>query len=187
MNLNPRLKLKKVVQSRREASEYLQSPGDAVLVERGVPRWLLLSCPCGCGAELPINLDSRAGKAWRLYRQPKAGISVFPSVWRDTDCGSHFVIWRDSILLFGRADEDFSSPARAEEIAALGETAQQHLPPFGFVHFVDVADSLGDVPWDVLDGLRYLVRKGIAREGTGKDRGNFCRVTETGSTSRGLT
>lgn len=175
---NPKLRLKKIVQSRREASEHLRSAGDAVLVERGVPRWLLLSCPCGCGAELPINLDSRAGKAWRFYMKPRLGISVFPSVWRDTDCGSHFIIWRDNIFLCGLADEDFTSPSRAEEIAVLSESVHERLPPKGFVSFVDVADSLGQVPWDVLHALRHLVHKGVAREGIGKQRGTFSRVTD---------
>src|SRR6267378_4236509 len=78
----------------------VSAPGDAVLIERGTPRWLLLACPCGCGAELPINLDRRAGKAWRVYKHGTTTLSVYPSVWRDTDCGSHFIIWRGNILLF---------------------------------------------------------------------------------------
>jgi len=169
-----KLTLRKVVESRGEAAGILQSPGDAVLIERGRPRWLLLKCPCGCGAEFPINLDSRAGKAWRLYRKPGAGITVFPSVWRDTDCGSHFIIWRDSILLFGQADEDFVSPSHAVEIAALSETVRSRLSAARFISYVDVADSLGQIPWDVLDALRHLVRIGVAREGVGKQRGHFC-------------
>lgn len=170
----PKLKLKRVVQSRGEASGFLQSPGDAVLIERGRPRWLLLACPCGCGDELPINLDSRAGAAWRLYKNAKLGVSVYPSVWRDTGCGSHFIIWRDSIILFAQYDEDLRLPGRAET-AALSEAVRERLPATGSVSFVDVADSLGEVPWDVLDACRLLVRNGIAREGTGKQRGTFSR------------
>jgi uncharacterized protein DUF6527 len=170
-----RLSLKRIVESRGEASGYLQSPGDAVLIERGRPRWLLLLCPCGCGDELPINLDSRAGPAWRLYKNAKLGVSVYPSVWRDTGCGSHFIIWRDSILLFGPDDDDFRSQGRAGEIAALSDAVRERLPAIGFVSYVDVADSLGEVPWDVLDALKHLVRKRVAREGTGKQRGTFSR------------
>jgi len=36
----------------------VSAPGDAVLIERGAPRWLLLAR--GCGTELPINLDTHA-------------------------------------------------------------------------------------------------------------------------------
>lgn len=176
MARNSKLRLKRIVQTRGEASGQLKSPGDAVLIERGRPRWLLLSCPCGCGAEIPINLDPRAGPAWRLYKSAKVGFSVFPSVWRDSDCGSHFIIWRDSIFLFSWGDERFLPLGRAEEIETLSDVVRKQMPSTGFVSYVDIADSLGEVPWDVLDAFRHLVRKGIAQEGTGKQRGTFRRV-----------
>jgi hypothetical protein len=77
-------------------------------------------------------------------------------------------------LLFGQADEDFVSPSHAAEIAALGEIVRGRLSAAGFISYVDVADSLGQIPWDVLDALRHLVRSGVAREGVGKQRGHFC-------------
>ena len=170
------MKLKGTVGSRGDASSLLRSPGDAVLVQRGTPRWLLLSCPCGCGAELPINLDSRAGPAWRLYQHSTQGLSIFPSVWRDTDCRSHFIIWHDKILLFVRTDEDFQSPGRTQDIAALSEVLRKKIPAVGFVSYVDLADSLGAVPWDALDACRHLVKNGVLREGFGKQRGMFRRI-----------
>ena len=60
--------IKARVPSRAGASAYLKQPGDAVIVDRNGPRWLIMACPCGCGAELPVNFDRRAGPAWRLYR-----------------------------------------------------------------------------------------------------------------------
>src|SRR5579871_3984234 len=95
------------VSTRGEAAGYLASPGDAVLVERGRPRLLLLACPCGCGEHFPINLDDRAGRAWRFYKHQPSGISIFPSVWRESGCRSHYVIWRDKILLFGRNEAEW--------------------------------------------------------------------------------
>src|ERR1039457_1764232 len=91
--------LKSVVGSRAEAEGLLRMPGDAVLIQRGQPRWLLLKCPCGCGDEIPLKLDQRAGKSWRLDGDAKSAVTLFPSVWRDTGCRSHFIIWRDRILL----------------------------------------------------------------------------------------
>jgi len=170
-----RLELRKVVASRAEASAYLRSAGDAVLVERGTPRWLLLRCPCGCGAELPINLDPRAGKAWRLYKTPKGDVSLYPSVWRDTECRSHFIIWRDNILLFGGPEEEFGTPSSQEETSSLTQAVLDQLPPSEFVPFVDIADALGEIPWDVLRALRYLSKSGLVREGLGRQRGEFCR------------
>ena len=99
------LRVKARVASRAEANVHLERAGDATIVERGGLRWLVMSCPCGCGAALPVNLDPRAGPAWRLYDSPR-GLSVYPSVWRDTDCKSHFIIWRGRILLLGARQED---------------------------------------------------------------------------------
>ena len=178
MSGNQRLHLRKVVESRTEASRHLRSPGDAVLVDRGVPRWLLISCPCGCGEELPINLDSRAGKAWRLYRNPKWGLSLFPSVWRDTDCRSHFIIWRGQILLFGRNEDEFDESSFGEESMPTAEAVLTHIPTTGMISFSDIAEALDAVPWDVLRVCRKLVRSGNAYEGRGKERGSFRRKSQ---------
>jgi uncharacterized protein DUF6527 len=176
MKLSSRLTLKKIVQNRSDAEGYLRSPGDAVLIERGTPRWLLLACPCGCGAELPINLDRRAGKAWRLFKHGKSGLSVYPSVWRDTDCGSHFIIWRSNILLFGEREEDLESPSLGEELQTLRGAVLDWMPVRGFVSYADIADKLQVDPWDVLDACRSLARRGSLREGMGKERGHFIRT-----------
>lgn len=173
MNRSPSLNLRKVVASRTEATAHLRSPGDAVLVERGVPRWLVIACPCGCGAEIPVNLDARAGKAWRIYRNPRSGLSLFPSVWRDTDCRSHFIVWRDSILLFGSGRRGLEPEDAADDTARLMRSALQQLPEQGSKSFVDVADTLREIPWDVLRALREAVRQGLAQEEAGQPEGRF--------------
>jgi hypothetical protein len=170
------LRLLKVVSTRGEAAGYLKSPGDAVLIERGRPRLLLLACPCGCGEEYPINLDDRAGQAWRIYRKRGRGLTLFPSVWRDTGCGSHFIIWRDQILLFGQTEEVWDDSSLEDETVPSPEQITEQLPSTGLIAFSQIADVLDAVPWDVLRVCRQLVRKGLAREGRGKQRGFFGRV-----------
>ena len=176
MNTADRIRFRGTVSNRSEASAYLERPGDAVLVERGRPRLLLISCPCGCGEEFPINLDPRAGPAWRLYREVRRGLSVYPSVWRESGCESHYVIWRDRIYLFGRYEEDFDSTTQNEEFAILVETVRNRLPAEGLLPYSEIAETIDAVPWDVLTACRRLVRMGIAREGKGKDRGSFARL-----------
>jgi hypothetical protein len=167
-----KLSVKGTVASRAEANGQLFSPGDAVLIDRGRPRWLLLRCPCGCGDELPINLDSRSGAAWRFYKTADNVVSLFPSVWRDTGCGSHFIVWRNHIVLFG--DGDIGDPPEdSEELEGLVEAVRKQLSDKRLVSYVDIADTLGEVPWDILRACRYLVRQGTAREGRGKSRGFF--------------
>ena len=60
----------------------LKDPGDAALVRRGVLRSILICCPDGCGETLVVNLDPRAGKAWRIDTRG-GGTTLYPSVWRD--------------------------------------------------------------------------------------------------------
>jgi len=164
------------VSTRSEASSRLKASGDAVLVERGRPRMLLLSCPCGCQEEFPINLDPRAGPAWRLYEGKYAGISLFPSVWRGSGCKSHYIIWRAKILLFGTNEEEFDTVAPSDELVLLSGAVLAQLSDARLTAFADLADALDAVPWDVLTVCRRLVRSGRAREGTGKQRGAFGKV-----------
>lgn len=164
------------VENRAAVAGLLVSPGDGVLITRGIPRWLFIRCPCGCGEDIPVNLDARAGKAWRLYHDAKTGTSLFPSVWRDTGCGSHFILRRDQIYLFGQYEEDFGSPFNKHELENLARRAIARWPATGFLSFPDAADLLGEMPWDVLDACRLLVRSGALVEGTGQMRGAFRRV-----------
>jgi len=173
--IGKRLNFLGIVQNRAAAAGFVKAPGDAVLVERGRPRLLVLSCPCGCGEELPINLDWRAGPAWRFYQHRRSGRSLFPSVWRETGCQSHFIIWRDRILVFGQAEEDLDIPSPTEEMKLFADAVLERLPDSGLISFGEIADSLDEIPWDVLTACRRLVRTGRAREGRGKQRGHFGR------------
>ncbi|MHB8724018.1 MAG: DUF6527 family protein [Casimicrobiaceae bacterium] len=170
-----KIRLRAKVSSRAAVSDLLQAPGDAVLIERGVPRWLVIKCPCGCGEEIPVNLDMRAGKAWRLYRN-KAGVTLFPSVWRDTGCEAHFIIWRDQIVTFGGGHSSDNSPAPSLDLTDLARRALAAWPLGSFASYVDVADRLEEIPWDVQEACFRLVAAGLMVEGTGSARGSFRKV-----------
>jgi len=174
---NHNILLKAELDSRVGAADLLDAPGDAVLVTRGKPRWLLLRCPCGCGEEIPVNLDARAGKAWRLYRGSTSGLTLFPSVWRDTGCESHFVIWRDRILMFGSERASATSPRESLDLVTLSKRVLEAWPHGRMVSYVDVADSLQEIPWDVLEACRDLEKVGVLVEGTGDQQGTFRRTS----------
>lgn len=169
------LSIKAVVPSRAEAAGRLVGAGDAVLIKRGQPRWLILKCPCGCGNEIPVNLDSRAGKAWRLYDDRRSGVTLFPSVWLDTGCESHFIIWRNQILLFGGMNDDAWLAPMHPDVVALSKQVLNVWPATGWVSCVEVADQLGEIPWDVLDACRYLARHKLLVDGRGEQRNMFRR------------
>ncbi len=97
-----------VVKDQTAAGEALQ-PGRLIVVNRGRPRWLKFHCPCGCGDVVSLNLDPRAGPRWSLTVRGSR-VTVRPSIWRETGCGSHFIIWESRVEFFrsraGLAESD---------------------------------------------------------------------------------
>lgn len=170
-NRATRLVFKAQVEQRHEVNPLLKTPGDAALVHRGVLRSLVMACPDGCGELLTINLDGRAGKAWRVYGTPEE-LSLFPSVWRETGCKSHFILWRSKIYWCDWEDE-LDTPM--EEVLQL---VRSRLTT-DLVLYVDIADSLQLVPWAVLSACHRLAGQGIAQEGKNKQRGHFKRADLT--------
>lgn len=167
------LSLKSTVESRAEIGSQLAAPGDAALIVRNQPRWLILKCPCGCGDEIPVNLDRRTGQAWRLYRDRDKHLTLFPSVWRDTGCQTHFIIRNSQIfLLSGSEGYTYRWPASVE-LLSLATRVSESWPREGWVQYAEVADLLGEIPWDILDACRYLTRTGVLVEGRGQLRSNF--------------
>lgn len=174
MRTNGTLTIRAKVNSRANASAYLKRPGDAVIVDRQGPRWLVLSCPCGCGSEVPVNLDRRAGPAWRLYESPK-GTSLYPSVWRDTDCQSHFIIWRDNIHMIGaRYGESWADEVEEDEDDLLQRVLEVLSDRDQSAE--EISDQIPtSEPWDILHVCRRLCLLGKALEGRQHARGHFRR------------
>ena len=163
--------LKGTVDSRAAASALLKDPGDTALIYRGRLRWLVMICPCGCGDQLPINLDPAAGPAW-VAHQYGDKLSVYPSVWRDVGCESHFIVWRDEVLLFERYGDWLGTLPDGYDLA----NVRSALTTDAYTHFADVATALGAIPWDVLLACRELVKRGEVVEGGGDARATFRRI-----------
>jgi hypothetical protein len=84
------------------------------LVERGKVRSVLFQCPCGCKDVLVINLDRKAGMAWR-YRLRQGRLTLLPSVWRTSGCESHFVLWENRVWWCYPWLEDSSEPVEVPD------------------------------------------------------------------------
>lgn len=153
------------VAHRHEAIPLLTEAGAAALVFRGVARSLAMKCPDGCGEELTINLDARSGPAWRYYKDLN-GVSLFPSVWRDTGCQSHFIVWRSKIYW---CDWHEGLDGATEEVKA----AVLNSLTSSFRHFTEIAEAIDQVPWAVLSACQDLCRRQLAEEAQGKLRGQF--------------
>jgi len=50
-----------------------------------------LSCPCGCGAAIQLNLLTDDVPNWKV-QIAKEGVTVDPSIWRTSGCRSHFFL-----------------------------------------------------------------------------------------------
>jgi len=151
---------------RDDAAAALKNPGDTALVQRGVPRMLLMNCPCGCGDLLVINLDSRAGPAWKTYRRGPS-ITLYPSYWRDANCGAHFILWRDQIYWCDWDNESIWTSSNSIEDRVLLAL------PSHFISYQNLAEHLGEVPWDVLQACHALVRRGRAVMNSPHGKGEF--------------
>lgn len=155
-----------------DAIARLRSPGDYVVVVRGVPRAVVMSCPDGCGETLTVNLDRRTGPAWRKYDRENK-LTIYPSVWRESGCGAHFIVWRDQIIWCGIGDNSGVSIDDGELLAQI----HAKLDSKNFMHYESIADAIQQIPWDVYWACKDLVRAGKALEGKA---GTFRRTEHGG-------
>lgn len=143
---------------RAEAESLLRSKGDVAMVIRGRPRTLLIACPDGCGETLSINLDRRMGKAWQVDTRNQE-MTLYPSVWRDGGCGSHFIVWRDLIVWCGRYLTENVEPP---EDVTLRQRVRQSLDTRRAKTAFEIAHEIDELVWDVERASRTLVATGRA-------------------------
>lgn len=168
-NFPSRIRWRGLHERRSEAKKSLEHPGDVALVGGERLKWMLMSCPDACGAEISLNLDLRAGPAW-LVRRPGDHLTLYPSVWRDSGCGSHFVIDRGRIYLFGHSlswwwSDPISADLTRSVLSQLSDVPQA---------FAAIAEVLDENPWEVLRVCEDLVRRGFIHE-VDKRKGLFVR------------
>jgi hypothetical protein len=157
-----------------EAVVLAEAPGDAAIVHRGRLRSIVIACPDGCGDHITVNLDDEAGPAWRIYQRAR-GLTLFPSVWRESGCRSHFIIWHVTILWcdsFGsdnREPED-RDPRLHERVLGRLTTSYQS--------YVDIASALDEVPWEVARSCRMLQGNGLVEEAEKPLHGSYRLIKE---------
>jgi hypothetical protein len=144
---------------RDEAQALVAAPGDAVLVERGVPRALVIKCPDGCGDILLINLDRRSGKAWRLNRTADDKLSLYPSVAKQGGCESHFVVRRSEIIWC--ADEEEVAPAKPVAPAKSSSPALSNSVQFSLPSGVEV-NQAANTPSSLWSRALKMLSRGLA-------------------------
>lgn len=142
-----------------EAVDLLKNPGDYVVVHRGVPRSVVMACPDACGEILTLNLDRRTGKAWRIYGDPNR-ISMYPSIWKDSGCRAHFILWHGRILWC--LAEAYERPHIEQSVV---DQVLRRLTIHDFISYEELANQAGLNPWDALWACDVLVRNRQAVRG----------------------
>lgn len=66
-------------------------------VQHGQPAFGFMVCPCGCGETLHLRFFGDRRPRWSVSIDNSGRVSVEPSIWRKTGCGSHFHLRRGLI------------------------------------------------------------------------------------------
>lgn len=172
------VRLRGQVERFSEAGPLLPAPGDYVFVVRGVTRAIVMRCPDQCGDLLTINLDDRAGPAWRSYRRSNR-LTVYPSVWRKDGCRSHFILWDDRLLWCDWHDQPQWKDAELRRAVLKALPA----PHENFRHYEAIAADINAIPWEVLWCCQTLVQSGQA---SAEGKGTMYRARNTSEPGSGL-
>jgi hypothetical protein len=54
------------------------------------PKWSLFKCPCGCGDVITLSLQPVHIPHWCFTKSQAERPTLYPSIWRDKGCLSHF-------------------------------------------------------------------------------------------------
>lgn len=62
------------------------------VVHKGIPYWALFRCPCGCNCIISLSLQKMHNPRWMASKSQSGRPTLYPSVWQNKDCCSHFWI-----------------------------------------------------------------------------------------------
>lgn len=75
--------------------------GTLYVLGEGHHRWsVALQCPCRCRAVIQLNLLPDAEPRWSLTTDRDGSVTLYPSIWRQKGCRSHFFIRKGRIEWF---------------------------------------------------------------------------------------
>jgi hypothetical protein len=68
-----------------------------VVQDGNLPELLAFKCPCGCNARIILNLLPDASPKWSYVIDEEGKINVYPSIWRQIGCKSHFFVKESNV------------------------------------------------------------------------------------------
>jgi len=85
---NPRFQIENV----KDVPESITDRSIFIVQDGNEPELLAFKCPCGCDADIILNLLKDASPRWSYELNDKGTIEIYPSVWRNVGCKSHFFV-----------------------------------------------------------------------------------------------
>jgi hypothetical protein len=104
------------------------------------------------------------------------GVTLLPSVWRDSGCKSHFIVWHDTILW---CDWHIEAEMEPENLTPELDGRVFEVLNDQFVPFAELAQQLNVIPWEVARVCRILKARGLAEEDSHARFGHYRRVRTT--------
>jgi hypothetical protein len=88
-----------IADSQEEARD-LAARDHALVIIRGTdhPKWVVMSCPCGCGEIRRVSVSPKIQPTWRMGLNDDHELSLYPSVWLQSECGAHYIL-RDNVAV----------------------------------------------------------------------------------------
>lgn len=86
-------------ESAEEVPEHLRPRTVYVIGENGHYWQVAMVCPCGCHAVIQLCLLAGSSPRWDCTVHADGAVTLYPSVWRRTGCGSHFFL-RDGRIVW---------------------------------------------------------------------------------------
>lgn len=89
----PRLHFKSLmVVSKTPGNASIGNDDFIAVIHENNPYWAMFKCPCGCGTVISLSLQKIHKPSWTVEKTKAGRPSLYPSVWQNTGCCSHFWI-----------------------------------------------------------------------------------------------
>lgn len=97
----------RIISFAKTPSNHQINPREFVVVEDGKKKyWTLFQCPCGCGHVISLSLQKVHRPNWTVKPSKAKRPTLYPSVWQNTGCKSHFWISDGRIFWCHTTGED---------------------------------------------------------------------------------
>jgi len=63
-----------------------------LVIYKRMHHWALFRCPCGCGHVISLSLQKIQRPNWSVQKSKNGRPTLYPSVWQNQGCHSHFWI-----------------------------------------------------------------------------------------------